>query len=146
MKQQSSIRRAALPLGLGVLALTTAASPALEVVAASFGGCGLSGSANYTTLGTSAPSAARPVGCASSMLCPGPLFSAYRPSLSGLPKVHLVKSGPGVLTLMAVPDAPGWSWQQSTNLVSWTPMAEPLANPQLIPMDQPRRFFRLEQP
>lgn len=138
--------RAALPVGAGIIALLTATAPALEIVAASFGGCGISGSASYSTVGTSHPGAARPTGSEKLMCCPGPLAGMFVTTVSGAPKVHLVKTAPGVATLMAVPDAPGWYWEQSGDLANWSPMPAPQANPQLIPTDQPRRFFRLQQP
>ena len=146
MNHRSPIHRAALPLGAGLIALLTATAPAYEVVAASFGGCGVSGSASYTTVGTSHPGAARPIGSDTVLCCPGPLAGAFRPLITGVPKAHLVKTSPGVLTLMAVPDAPGWFWEQSSDLSSWSPIPAPQENPQLIPTDQPRRFFLLQQP
>lgn len=132
--------------GLGLAIVTATASPALEIVASSFGGCGTSGSASYATIGTSHPGAGRPSGCAALTCSPGPLAAAFQTAPAGEPKAHLVPTGPGLLTLMKVPDTPGWSWTQSSDLVTWTPMPEPAANPVLIPTDQPRRFFRLEQP
>lgn len=146
MKHRPSIHRAALLLGAGLIALLPTAVPAFEIVAASFGGCGVSGSASYATVGTSHPGAARPIGSATMTCCPGPLASAFRPSVTGVPKAHLVKTTPGVLTLMAVPDAPGWFWEQSADLANWSPMPAPQENPQLVPTNQTRLFFRLQHP
>ncbi len=146
MKPRPLNHDTALLLGIGFATLLAATSPALEIVASSFGGCGVSGNANYTTVGTNHPGAARPTGCASTTCCSGPLAGAFQPSLAGEPKAHLVPTSPGLLTLMRVPDVPGWSWTQSTDLATWSPMPEPAANPILIPIDQQRRFFRLEKP
>lgn len=146
MKLRPSNPPAALVLGVACIASLTTAAPALEIVAASFGGCGTSGSASYTTIGTSHPGAARPTGSATMICCPGPLAGSFRPSIGGVPKAHLVKTFPGFLTLMAVPDAPGWFWEQSADLASWSPMPEPQENPRLVPTDQARLFFRLQQP
>lgn len=133
-------------LGIASAVLLAATSPGLEIVASSFGGCGTSGSASYATVGTSDPGGARPVGCPSMTCSPGPLAAMFQSSLAGEPKAHLVPTGPGLLTLMKVPDAPSWSWAESTDLATWSPMPSPAANPVLIPTDQPRRFFRLEKP
>lgn len=146
MNPSPSIHRAALPLGAGLIALLTATAPAFEIIAASFGGCGVSGSASYNTVGTSHPGAARPIGSETVTCCPGPLAAAFRTSIGGVPKAHLVKTSPGFLSLMAVPDAPGWLWEQSADLATWSPMPAPQENPQLIPTNQPRYFFRLQRP
>ncbi len=144
MKHRRSIHRAALVAGAFILLPHT--SPALEIVAGSFGGCGTSGSASYVTTGTAHPGAGQPSGSLSATLCPGPLAVAYQPSLAGEPKAHVVQTGPGTLALVKVPDSPGWSWAQSVDLVSWSALPEAGANPVLVPIQPPRRFFRLEQP
>jgi|GEM_PF-3611071 len=118
----------------------------LELIASSFGGCGNSGSASYATAGTIDPSGGRPVGSASSTVCPGPMATEYRPVLAGTPRAHLLPTGPGTATLVAVPDVPGWSWSESTDLAGWSPVAGGDANPLLVPTKGPRRYFRLEQP
>ena len=146
MKPRPLNHDTALLLGIGFVTLLAATSPGLEIVAASFGGCGTSGSASFATVGTSHPGAARPAGCPSMIYCPGPLATAFQPVIAGEPKAHLVPTGPGLLTLMKVPDSPGWSWEQSGDLSSWSPMPEPAANPVLIPTNQPRHFFRLQKP
>jgi hypothetical protein len=146
MKPRPIHRHAALLPGIGMFTLLTVTSPALEIVAASFGGCGTSGSASFATIGTGHPGAARPSGCPAMTYCPGPLAGAFQPVIAGEPKAHLVPSGEGWLTLMKVPDVPGWSWTESADLAKWSPLPEPAANPVLIPIDQARRFFRLEQP
>lgn len=129
-----------------VLLLLAATAPAMEIIAASFGGCGASASASYVTMGTFDPAASRPVGGESMTSSPGPVASMFRPSLAAVPKTHLVATAPGILTLMAIPDVPGWFWEQSDNLVKWSPTAEPTKNPVLIHADQPRRFFRFVKP
>lgn len=146
MKTRLLNQDTALLLGIASAILLAATSPALEIVASSFGGCGTSGSASFATAGTSHPGAARPAGCPSMTYCPGPLATAFQTVIAGEPKAHLVPTGPGLLTLMKVPDSPGWSWEQSHDLSNWSPMPEPAANPVLIPTDQPRRFFRLQKP
>jgi len=146
MKPRSTYHRAALLTGAGFLQLLTATASAMQIVAASFGGCGTSSSASYVTIGTFDPAASSPTGGETLTCSPGPLASAFQPSLAGVPKTHLVPTAPGILTLMAVPDVPGWFWQQSDNLVTWTPTDEPTKNPVLINADQPRRFFRFVKP
>lgn len=146
MKSRILNQDTALLLGIAFATLLAGTSPALEIVASSFGGCGTSGSASYATIGSSHPGAARPAGCPSLTYCPGPLAAAFQTVIAGEPKAHLVPTGPGLLTLMKVPDSPDWSWEQSPDLGSWTPMPGPAANPVLIPTDQPRRFFRLRKP
>lgn len=146
MKTRIPNQDTALLSGIASAALLTATSPALEIVAASFGGCGTSGSASYATVGTGDPGAARPAGGSTMTYCPGPLAAAFQTVMAGEPKAHLVPTGPGLLTLMKVPDSPDWSWEQSGDLSTWAPMTEPAANPVLIPTDQPRRFFRLHKP
>jgi hypothetical protein len=146
MKPRPSTHAAALLPGIGMFTLLATTSPALEIVASSFGGCGISGSASFVTVGTSHPGAARPAGCPAMTYCPGPLAGAFQPVIAGEPEAHLVPTGPGLLTLMKVPDVPGWSWTESENLATWTPLPEPAANPVLIPTTHARRFFRLEKP
>lgn len=146
MKTRLLNQDTALLLGIASALLPTPTSPALEIVASSFGGCGTSGSASFATVGTSHPGAARPAGGTSMTYCPGPLAAAFQAVIAGEPKAHLVPTGPGLLTLMKVPDSPGWSWEQSGDLSTWSAMPAPAANPVLIPIDQPRRFFRLRKP
>jgi hypothetical protein len=117
----------------------------LELVASSFGGCGNSGSASYATAGSFDPSGARPVGSPSTIVCPGPLAYEYRPVVAGTPKAMLLHKTPGVVTLMTVPDVPGWSWTETTDLKTWSPLPGG-ENPMLLPIDGARRFFRLENP
>lgn len=131
--------------GAGALLLLTATCPAMEIIAGSFGGCGTSGSASYITMGTTNPAAAGPSGSESVTASPGPIAAAFKPSLAGTPKAHLILTSPGVLTLVAVPDLPGWYWEQSDDLVKWTPIATPAQNPVLVPIDQQRRFFRRQK-
>lgn len=146
MKPRSTHHRSAHLSGCAALLLLTATASAMEIVAASFGGCGTSASASYVTIGTFDPAASRPVGGKSMTSSPGPLASMFHPSLAAVPKTHLVATAPGILTLMAIPDVPGWFWEQSDNLVTWSPTAEPTKNPVLIHADQSHRFFRLVKP
>ncbi len=118
----------------------------IELVASSFGGCGTSASASYVTDGTSDPSGSRPVGSPNTTVCPGPMVCAYRPVIAGAPKAHLAQNVPGMMTLVAVPDLPGWSWTTSTQLSVWTPVPGGDGNPVVVPKDTGRRFFRLENP
>lgn len=131
---------------LAATALLASASHGLELVASSFGGCGNSGSASYATAGTSDPSGARPVGNPKTIVCPGPLVAHYRPVIAGTPRALVLQGTPGAVTLMAIPDVPGWMWTESSNFASWSPVPGGDANPVVVPTESKRRFFRLENP
>lgn len=136
MKIHSHLLAAALVAG--------ASAHGYQLVASSFGGCGNSGSPTYVAAGSFDPGAARPVGNPSTTLCPGALAAHYRPRVGGTPQALLLHKVPGKLTLMTVPDVPGWSWTESTNLTTWSPVPGGGVNPLTVPIDGARRFFRLE--
>jgi hypothetical protein len=138
-----------IPLPIPFLAaalLAGSSAHGYQLAASSFGGGGNAASPTYVMAGSFDPGGARPVGSPSSIVCPGPLVCHYRPVVAGTPRAHLLQKTPGVFTLMAVPDVPGWSWTSTTNFAEWTPVPGGDANPAIVPIDGTRRFFRLENP
>lgn len=126
---------------------------AQSLSSSTFGGGGMSASADFTLISSFQPSAARPsstgeVDGFALNLYPGFLAGQTAQDPTATPVIHLVPSGPGLLTVLAVPDVPGWQWSHSVDLQSWFLLPAPHGheNPLLIETTLEREFFRLERP
>jgi hypothetical protein len=144
MKPRIFLKRAFTTLGAAAL---VSAATAQDLERSSFCGSGVSGSASYVTTGSFHPTAGRPSITGNSDCVHSGLFAGmFLPSVEGNPTVYLVPTSAGTATLMAVPDLPGWFWSQSADAAWWSPMPDPSANPVLVPLGDPHKFFRLQQP